>query len=90
MKFYLGTVFGDSTGYYYGKIMHPFQGMYQGNGNSTPGWFLIISILILYLKEKIHGVEVKIAITGNEFKLVTVMFIDERYFTTLGKIHDIL
>ena len=65
MKFHLGTVFEYSTVYYYGTIMYPFQGMYQVNVRSPQGWFIIISILILYLKEKWYGVEFKIEITGN-------------------------
>ena len=32
--------------------------------------------------------EFKIEITGNEFKLVTMMFVDDRDFTTLGKRND--
>ena len=85
MKFHLGTIFEYSTGYYYGTIIHPFQELYQGNGRSPQGWFLIISMLIIYLKEKGHGVEFKTSITGNEFMLVTMMFFYDRDFTTLGK-----
>ena len=42
--------------------------------------------MILYLKDKGNGVGIKTEITGDDFKLVTMMFVGDEYFTTLGKI----
>ena len=54
MIFYLRKVFGDSKGSYYVKILHPFQSICQGNGGAPSGWFMIIYIMIIYLKYKVH------------------------------------
>ena len=45
--------------------------------------------MIICLKEKGYGVEIKTAIIGDDFKLVTMMFVNDRNFLTLGKITDI-
>ena len=41
--------------------------------------------MIIYLKDKEHGGEIKTIITGDILKLVIVTFVDDRYFLTLGK-----
>ena len=66
-------------------MINPLQGICQGYGESPAGWFLIIFIIILYLKDKGSGVEVKTSITGDNFKLVITMFVDNGNFATLGK-----
>ena len=49
----------DSKGYSYGTTLQPFKGLCQGNGEAPPGWFLIILIMIIYLKYKVHGFKIK-------------------------------
>ena len=44
--------------------------------------------MVLYLKDKDHRVEIKTAITGYDLKLMTMMFVDNGYFPTLGKITE--
>ena len=83
-KLYLRTSFGDSKVSYSGTTLQPFQGLCQGNGEAPTGWFLISWILVVYLKEKVYGVEVKTEIIVDKFKLVTMVFIDYGYFPTLG------
>ena len=51
MKLYLRTVFGDSKVSYYGTMLQNFQGICQGNGGESSGWFIIVLILIIYLKD---------------------------------------
>ena len=76
MKFYLRIGSGDSKGSYSGKMLQSVQVLSQGNGIETAGLFIISYILILCLKEKVHGVETKTATTGGDFKLVTIVFFD--------------
>ena len=44
--------------------------------------------MIICLKEKVHGVEIKTAIIGDDFKLVTMMFVKDGDFPNLGKRPD--
>ena len=44
--------------------------------------------MIIYLKEKSRGVEIKTEITWDDFKLVTMMFVYEGDFPTSGKKTD--
>ena len=88
MEFYLRTGFGESKGSYSGTMLNPFQGLYQGNEVSLEGWFMVIFILILYLIEKGHGFEIKTAITGDYFKLLTMIFFDNGDFPKLVEITD--
>ena len=44
--------------------------------------------MILYLKDKVHRVEIQTEITGDDFKLMTIIFVYDGDFTTLGKITD--
>ena len=46
---------------------------------------MIIYIMILHLKEKGHTIEIKTAITGDEFNLVTMVFVNDKDFLTLDK-----
>ena len=85
MKLYLRTIIGDSKGSYSGTTLKPFQGMCQGNGGASEGWFMISFIIIIYLKENIHEVEIKNATPGDDFKLVIMMFVDNRDSSNLGK-----
>ena len=39
-------------------------------------------------KYKEHGVEIKTAITGDNFNLVIMMFVQDRDFPNLGEIKD--
>ena len=41
--------------------------------------------MIKYLKDKGPRVGIKTSITGNEFRIVTMMFVDDGSFKTLGK-----
>ena len=59
-----------------------------GEIGAPAGWFRIRYILIIYLKEKLHGVEIKSAITQYDFNQVTMMFVDDRDFPNLRKITD--
>ena len=68
-KFYLRTGFWGSKRSCYWKMLEPLQELCQWKGGSPKGWFLISWILILYLKEKVHCVEIKATITGDYFKL---------------------
>ena len=86
MKLYLRTIIGDPKGSYSGTTLKPFKGMCQGNRVASEGWFMISFIIIIYLKENIHEVEIKNATPGDDFKLLTMMFVDNRDSPTLGKI----
>ena len=86
MKFYLRTCFMDSKGSYSGTTLQPFQGLCQINLGAPEGWFLISCTLIIYLKQKGHGVGIKTVITGDDFKLMTMMFFENGNFTNFGKI----
>ena len=44
--------------------------------------------MILCLKENGHGVEIKTVITGDDLKIVTMMFVEDGEFPTLGKRAD--
>ena len=50
MKFYLRTGFVDPKCSYSDTMINNFQGIQQGNGVELVGWFMIICILMLYLK----------------------------------------
>ena len=63
--------------------------MYQGKIGAPSVWFLISCIMILYLKEKGHGIEIKTSIKGEDFKLETMMFVNNGYFNTSRKTTDI-
>ena len=80
MNLYLRTGFRYSKGSYYGTMLWPFQGLCNGNIGKPTGWFLIIYIMILYLKEIGHGFEIKTTINRYELKLVTMMFVDDGDF----------
>ena len=72
-------------------MIHPFYDICQGGGGgvvSQPGKFLISCILVLYLKDQGEEVKIKIVITGDELKLVTMMFVDDWYFATLLNINN--
>ena len=56
--------FGYSKFSYSGTMLYPFKCIFQEDVVSTIGWFMISFILILYLKYKLHIVEIKTAITG--------------------------
>ena len=71
-------IVGYSKGSYSGTTLQPFQGLCQVNGGSPAGWFLVSFIIIIYVKDKIHGVKIKTATTGDNFKIVTVIFFDNR------------
>ena len=43
---------------------------------------MVICIIIIYLKYKVNGVEMKTFITGDDFKLITMIFIDDGDFMT--------
>ena len=81
-------IVGYFKGSYPGTTLQTFQGRCQGNVGAPEGWFPISFIIIIYLKEKIHGVEIKTATRGDYFKLVTMVFVDYRNFPTLGKRTD--
>ena len=89
MKFYLRTGFGGLKASYSGTIVQTFLGLLQGTQVTPTGWFLIIFILIVYLKYKVNGVEIITAITGHDFKIATMMFVTDKYFPTLGERTDI-
>ena len=80
MKFYLRTDFGELKDSYPGTIIHPFQGLCQGNGGAPEGWFMIIYIIIIYVENKGHGVEIKISTNRDYFKLVTMVLINDGNF----------
>ena len=88
MKLRIRKSFGESKVYYSGSMLHIFKVLCQGNKESLSGWFLVRFILIVYLKYKGHGVEIKTAITVDYFKLVTMIFVNDGYFKTLGKITE--
>ena len=85
MKLYLRTYIGDYKGYYYGTMLHPFQVLCYGNGGALARWFLTICNFILHLKGKGYGFEIKTVITGNEFKLVNILFVKDGYFWIQGR-----
>ena len=70
-------------------MLNPFKGIFQGNAGSPEGWFLISCIMILYLRDKGHWVKIKKDITGDDFRLFTIMFVNKWYFPTIGKKIDI-
>ena len=76
MKLYLRTYFGEPKVLYSGTMIDTFQGLCQVNRGAPSGWFMMGYIMIIYLKKKVHGVEIKKAITGDDFKLVTMIFVD--------------
>ena len=80
---------GSSKGSYAGKMIQSFQGLYQGNIVLTEGWFLLRCILILYLQEKGHGVEIKTAIAWDDFNISTMMFFNNRDYPNLDNRTDI-
>ena len=85
MKSYLRTGFCYPKGSYSSTILQTCQGLYQGNLGLPAGWFMIICIVILYLEYKLHGVEIKTEITRDNFNILTIIFVKNRDFTTLGK-----
>ena len=89
IKFYLRIGSGYSKGSYYGTTLQPLQGLRKGNKEEPALGSLIIFIMILYLKEKGYGVEIKTTIIGDNFKLVNMIFVDNGDFKILGKRKDI-
>ena len=49
---------------------------------------MIICNLIIYSKDKGHEVEIKTKITGDNFKIATMIFFDSGDFNTLGNRTD--
>ena len=49
------TAFGDSTSTYGDNLVHPLQGIGQGNGNGPGTWVAISSVLIGILRNKGFG-----------------------------------
>ena len=86
MRLYLRTGFGLSKISYSRKIFFPFQVLFHENGGEPERWFLVSYIMILYLKEKGNGVEIKTEITRAGFRLFTIMFVNGVSLTILGKI----
>ena len=88
IKLYIRTIFSEPKGSYSGTIIYPFQGLFRGDVGSPTGWFLIICILLVYLKDKGNGVEIKTEINVEDFKLVAMMFVCKGCFMTLREITD--
>ena len=79
-KFNLRMGFRYSKRLYLGKTLQPFQGLCKGEVGESEEWFLISFLMILYLKEKRHGVEIKTVIKEYAFKIVTMMFVNDTNF----------
>ena len=41
-------------------------------------------IIFIYLKEKVYVVEIKTSIIGGDFKILTMMFFNDRHFNNFG------
>ena len=72
---YLHTGFGYPIVSYSRTMLHIIQGPWQGNRIAPAVWLLIIPILVIYLKARLCGVEIKTSFTGDVFKLVFIMFV---------------
>ena len=59
-------------------MLQDFQGICQGIGVAPSVCFMVSFILVLYLKYKVQGVEIKTELTGDDLKLVTMMFVNNR------------
>ena len=59
-------------------MLQDFQGICQGIGVAPSVFFMVSFILVLYLKYKVQGVEIKTELTGDDLKLVTMMFVNNR------------
>ena len=84
MNFYLRTAFGDSTRSYGCTSNKPYQGLVQGNGAAPALWLLVSSYILLYLKSKGHGLNVKSAIHGTALTYVALMYVDDGDFPTIA------
>ena len=85
MQFHLRTGFGDSKGTYGRENRRrPFQGLCQGNGAAPALWLLISSILIMYLADEGHSMQITSAITCSILSYVTLMFVDDGDFPTMA------
>ena len=47
---------------------------------------MIIYIFLLYIKSRVHVVEIQPVTTGATFVYIEIMFVDDGYLPTLGKI----
>ncbi len=74
MKFFLRTVFGDSTSFPGGGISIKTQGLCQGNGAFPAGW-AVISIFILQAhRRKGHGAKFLCPITKLQQHLSAILY----------------
>ena len=72
-------VHGASTQRYGGTRDHPFQGVCQFNGAGTGLWLRVFYILIQYLIQEGHTVDLVATISGIKRSMAALIFVDNNY-----------
>jgi hypothetical protein len=84
MKFFLRTVYGDSTNFAGSTIEIKTQGLGQGNGASPAGW-CVISIMILRAHGKNgHGARFMAPMSLVKRSLSAILYVDDTYLLHLN------
>ena len=84
MKYFVRTGHGESEGHYGGYQNIPFQGTCQGN-RSSPGYWLIISMLIVIVMHKRgHAMSLKYPITQEFLQCIGFLFVDDTDLIVIG------
>ena len=88
MTFYLRTAHGVSTTSYGGSRTNPFQGLCQGNGGAPGGWLCLCCVLVAYLQQEGHVIELTPPFTSVLLVLAALIFVDDTDLLTMDKYGD--
>ncbi len=85
MKYFVRTGYGESTSFYGGKRITPYQGTCQGNGASPTYWLIITMIMVLLMHKKGHALELKFPLTKEELHCMGFIFVDDTDLIVIAK-----
>jgi hypothetical protein len=77
MCFFLRTFHGVSSQSYGGNESDPFQGLCQGNGGAPGLWLCVACLLVDYMHDQGHAIEMIAPITLAMIVIVALLFVDD-------------
>ena len=89
MKHFIRTAYGDSRSPYGNDHNNPLQDGVQGNGATMPFFFVISSILIPHLEDRMDNIIVYSAISLTILAMVVIIYVDDSdFFITTKNNHE--
>ena len=77
IQYYLQMGHGESSTYYGGPWLIPFQGGGQGNGAAPGFWITISIVLVRYLTSWGHAEAINFAISASAVMFSAILFMDD-------------